>query len=257
MKTRLLIELEIEGASPDDVYDVAEAALDAGAVQEVFEDPERDGAPMKVTGAAVSTLEDDLRNILWPGGDTDAEHGADTLATLANRLTYLRPAASLEGEADTRHEPTAQGLTPEQQRAMVCLRAAAQRFDNNARICPSSAAASGTARMPCFREHDRVTVLPSQSWPDDHRAGVWYVVEVCTPAPGQARDYGIARHAADPAEVYFTEVRLAIAATSGGDQLPHDRLAEFRQLPADAALSQTEPPGVQGSYLLVIDPEGN
>jgi len=106
MKTRLLIELEIEGASANDVYEVAEHALDAGAVQDLFEEPDRDGPSWKVTGASISRLENDLRHILWPDADPEAEHGSNTLATLANRLDYLRPTGSGAPPAGGFHELT-------------------------------------------------------------------------------------------------------------------------------------------------------
>lgn len=110
MRTRLLIELEIEGTSADEVYDVADHALDAGAVQELFEDPDRDGPALKVTGASVSTLENDLRHILWPGGDPESEHGSDTLAALANRLDYLRPTGPVVAPPTNFHGPPKLGL---------------------------------------------------------------------------------------------------------------------------------------------------
>ena len=94
MRTRILIELEIEGEAQD-AYDIAERLLDNGDLQNLFKEEEAiDVGPLRVTSAVVSSLEGDLREILWPEGNAEAEHNADTLEAVARRLDYLRPAAA-------------------------------------------------------------------------------------------------------------------------------------------------------------------
>ena len=92
MRTRILIELEIEGDAQD-AYDIAERLLDSGDLQNLFKEEALDVGPLRVTSAVVSSLEGDLREILWPEGNAEAGHNADTLEAVAHRLDYLRPAA--------------------------------------------------------------------------------------------------------------------------------------------------------------------
>ena len=91
MTTRILIELVIQGETQD-AFDVAERLLDNGQLQNLFNDEETaDAGPLRVKSALVSDLEADLREILWPEGNAEAEHSADTLEALARRVDYLRP----------------------------------------------------------------------------------------------------------------------------------------------------------------------
>lgn len=86
MKTRVLVEFEIEG-DPHDAFVVVDGLLDNGVPQDSINDHgfEHCGE-LLVTAAAVSTLEDDLREILWPKDNPGAAWSADTLDAIAQRL---------------------------------------------------------------------------------------------------------------------------------------------------------------------------
>jgi hypothetical protein len=95
MKTRILIELEIEG-EPQEASDRVEQILDGGDLQDMINDEgDEDVGPLLVTSSVQSTLLDDLREILWPRDDPNADWSPDTIDAIAQRLAFLRPDESI------------------------------------------------------------------------------------------------------------------------------------------------------------------
>jgi hypothetical protein len=101
MKTRVLIELEIETTEKDQHPELYVAQiLDWGDLQDLIEDRDEGLGKAKVTSAMISTLEDDLKEILWPGGDPDHEWSSETIEDVARRVEYLRPREDVESAID-------------------------------------------------------------------------------------------------------------------------------------------------------------
>jgi len=102
---KILIELEVKG-DPHDVIDVVDELLEAGRVQDMITDEAGDEdcrdelVPVEIVNASARFADRDIENaaalqdlkrILWPDDNPDAEHNADTLGAIANRLDFLKP----------------------------------------------------------------------------------------------------------------------------------------------------------------------
>lgn len=158
MKTRVLVAFEIEG-KPEDAHTVVDALLDNGDFQDSINGHNvSDAGNLTVRDAWISTLEDDLREILWPKDDPGRDWSADTLDQIHECLKHLapkQPAPTLEAARAEYATETAAGNLHETD--ADCVRAGYVDDDGHCQVCGVS---GGVTCPECGGERFHVEGCP-------------------------------------------------------------------------------------------------